>query len=265
MDSPLTDATWQGGRTSERVLCVLCPNPSPMTLDGTNTWLLAEPGSTEVVVVDPGPLHEPHLQDVLRQVEESGRRVALTLITHSHLDHAESADRFHELTGAPVRMFGRGHDDVYEGEVVRVGGLELVCVATPGHTSDSFSFVVPADNTLLTGDTILGRGTTVVAWPDGNLEQYLESLAAIEKLTAAGGVASLSPGHGPWVSDAAGLVALYRAHRADRLEHVRRSVEAGAQTAREVVEDVYRDVPRAVWPAAELSVQAQLEYLRHHG
>ena len=97
------DPSWQGGAWGERAHAVLCPNPSPMTLEGTNTWVLAEPGSEGVVVVDPGPLHEEHLQSVLRHVRERGARVALTLLTHGHADHAESADRWVELTGAPVR------------------------------------------------------------------------------------------------------------------------------------------------------------------
>jgi glyoxylase-like metal-dependent hydrolase (beta-lactamase superfamily II) len=258
------DPSWAGGLVSERAYCVLCPNPSPMTLDGTNTWVLAEPGSPDVVVVDPGPLDEGHLQTVLHHVAETGRRVAVTLLTHGHDDHAESADRFHQLTGAPVRAFGRGHDYIRAGETITVGGLEILAVETPGHTSDSFSFVLPADNTLLTGDTILGRGTTVVAWPDGNLESYLASLDRIEGLTRAGTVASLLPGHGPFVADAAATVTFYLHHRAERLDQVRQAVAQGAQTAYEVVERVYSDVPRSVWPAAELSVQAQLEYLREH-
>ncbi len=264
MNGAAADPTWAGGRAGERAECVLCPNPSPMTLDGTNTWLLAEPGSDEVVVVDPGPLDEGHLADVLGHVQRSGRRVALTLVTHGHADHAESAGRFHELTGAPVRGFGRGHDDVREGEVITVGGLEILAVPTPGHTSDSFSFLLPADNSLLTGDTVLGRGTSVVAWPDGNLEAYLESLSRIEDLTRAGTVTSLLPGHGPTVAAAADTVAFYLRHRSERLDQVREAVAGGARTAHEVVEGVYADVPRSVWPAAEQSVQAQLEYLRTH-
>src|SRR3954471_13312927 len=191
MKGAAADPGWRGGVSTERAECVLCPNPSPMTLDGTNTWLLAEPGSEEVVVVDPGPLDEGHLQHLLRRVAESGRRVALTLLTHGHDDHAESADRFHELTGAPVRAFGRGHDDVWAGETITVGGLEILAVETPGHTSDSFSFVLPADNTLLTAYTILGCGMTVVAWPDGSLDSYLSSLDRIEALPRAGDVTSL--------------------------------------------------------------------------
>jgi glyoxylase-like metal-dependent hydrolase (beta-lactamase superfamily II) len=235
-----------------------------MTLDGTNTWVLCEPGSDEVVVVDPGPLDESHLHRVADHVAETGRRVALTLLTHGHLDHAEGAGRFHELTGAPVRAFGRGHDDVRPGEAIRVGGLEVLAVHTPGHTRDSFSFVLPADTTLLTGDTVLGRGTSVVAWPDGNLEAYLDSLGRIGELTRSGAVASILPGHGPYVADAAATVTFYLRHRAERLDQVRRALAAGDRTAREVVERVYADVPRSVWPAAEQSVQAQLDYLRTH-
>lgn len=260
----IADPSWAGGDITERAHCVLCPNPGPMTLDGTNTWIVGEPGSDEVAIIDPGPLDERHLQAVLDEVAATGRRVALTLLTHGHADHAESAGRFAELTGAPVRGFGRGPDDIRPGEHVTVGGLEILCVETPGHTSDSFSFVLPADNALLTGDTVLGRGTTVVAWPDGHLEAYLESLHKIEQLTGAGTVTSILPGHGPYVPDAAATVSYYLQHRAERLEQVRASVARGARTAYEVVEDVYADVPREVWPAAELSVQAQLEYLREH-
>jgi glyoxylase-like metal-dependent hydrolase (beta-lactamase superfamily II) len=264
MKGTAVDPSWTGGAVGERAVCVLCPNPSPMTLDGTNTWVLAEPGSDEVVVVDPGPLDAAHLEAVIEHVRSSGRRIALTLLTHGHLDHAESAERFHQLTRAPVRGFGRGHDDVREGETITVGGLEILAVPTPGHTSDSFCFVLPAENTLLTGDTVLGRGTSVVAWPDGNLEAYLESLSRIESLTAAGSVTSLLPGHGPTVDDAAATVTFYLQHRAERLDQVRDAVARGARTAHDVVETVYADVPRSVWPAAEQSVQAQLEYLRTH-
>ncbi|MCW2715265.1 MAG: beta-lactamase domain protein, partial [Frankiales bacterium] len=150
---------------------VLAPNPGPMTLEGTNTWVLRAPGETECVVVDPGPLHEGHLAQVA-----SAGRVTAVLLTHGHLDHSEGARRFAELTGAPVRALDPAHrygtEGLGEGDVVASAGVELRVLATPGHTSDSLSFVVSGpDGTaaVLTGDTILGRGTTVVAHPDGVL------------------------------------------------------------------------------------------------
>lgn len=258
---PREPAAWGSGPVTARARCVLAPNPGPMTLDGTNTWVLLEPGSTEAVVVDPGPLNEAHLQAVLGAVEALGAHAALTLLTHGHPDHAAAAGRFAELTRAPVHALGPGHHDLHDGQRLVVGALEVVVVATPGHTSDSLCLLLPAENALLTGDTVLGRGTTVVAWPDGELAAYLDSLDRIERLTRSGQVLRLLPGHGPQLPDAAHVVRYYLEHRAERLEQVRAAVAAGAADPRSVVERVYADVPREVWPAAELSVQAQLTYL----
>ncbi len=275
MTAAADGAPWGSGAVTTRARCVLAPNPGPMTLDGTNTWVLLEPGSTEAVVIDPGPLDEPHLRAVLDTVEGLGAHVALTLLTHGHADHAESAGRFAELTRAPVRALRHGangqpgqhdrhgHDDLHDGQVLTVGGLEVAVVQTPGHTSDSLSFLLAADNALLTGDTILGRGTTMVAWPDGELAAYLDSLERIESLTGSGAVLRILPGHGPQLPEAAAVVRHYRQHRAERLEQVRAAVAGGASDPQAVVEAVYADVPREVWPAAELSVRAQLDYLAH--
>jgi glyoxylase-like metal-dependent hydrolase (beta-lactamase superfamily II) len=254
--------TWAGGDVTARAACVLAPNPGVMTLEGTNTWVLMEPGSAACVVVDPGPLDEPHLQRVLDVVARRGARVALTLLTHAHLDHAESAGRFAELTGAPVRAVGGAHDDLGDGDRLNVEGLDVRVVATPGHTSDSLSFLLPAENALLTGDTVLGHGTTVVAWPEGELAAYLWSLQRIQAMTGSGEVTRILPGHGPCMPDAAGVLGYYLEHRQQRLAQVRSAVAAGAADADDVVEVVYADVPREVWPAARLSVLAQLDYLR---
>jgi len=255
---------WVGGNVTDRATCVLAPNPGLMTLEGTNTWVLREPGSAQSVVVDPGPLDEPHLQRVLDAVALRGGRVALTLLTHGHADHAESAGRFAELTGAPVRAIGAGADSLGDGDQLTVDGLDLVVVATPGHTGDSLSFLLAAENALLTGDTILGRGTAMVAWPDGELAAYLWSLQRIEAMTGSREVTRLLPGHGPTVSDAAGVVRYYLDHRADRLEQVRAAVAAGGADVDVVIEMVYSEVPEQLWPAVRLSVLAQLDYLRTH-
>ncbi len=257
------------GPATARAVNVLAPNASAMTLDGTNTWIVSEPGSDLAVVVDPGPLDDVHLRAVIATAEEAGKRVALTLLTHGHPDHAGGAARFAELTRTPVRALDPalrlGDEGLAAGNVVTTGGLEMRVVATPGHTADSLCFHLPADRAVLTGDTVLGRGTTVVAHPDGRLGDYLDSLRRLRSLAVDDGVQVVLPGHGPVLEDAQGAVEYYLAHRANRLAQVETAVEDGYVSASEVVARVYADVDRSLWPAAELSVRAQLEYLREHG
>lgn len=200
--------TVASGPATARTVNILAPNPSAMTLDGTNTWIVAEPESDLAVVIDPGPLDDVHLSAVIGAVERSGRRVGLTLLTHGHPDHAEGAGRFAELTGTKVRALDAalrlGDEGLAAGDVITTGGLELRVVPTPGHTADSLSFHLPADRAVLTGDTILGRGTTVVAHPDGRLGDYLDSLRRLRSLTVDDGVHTVLPGHGPVLEDAQG-------------------------------------------------------------
>src|SRR5690606_18616577 len=156
-----------------------------MTLDGTNTWVLREPGASRSVVVDPGPSILSHLDEVASYAEQ----VAVVLLTHHHLDHSEAAKEFAERMGCAVRAHDPAHplrsEGLGDGDVVEVDGLEVHVVATPGHTADSLSFLVPGDRAVLTGDTVLGRGTTVVAHPDGELGAYLGSLDRLHALADA--------------------------------------------------------------------------------
>ena len=256
--------TWAGGSFGSRAECVLAPNPGIMTLDGTNTWVLREPGARRSVVVDPGPLDEAHLDAVAKVAGDVGA----VLLTHGHADHSEGARAFAERMGCGVRALDPQHrlggEGLGDGDVVAVDGLEIRVVGTPGHTSDSLSFHLPADAAILTGDTVLGRGTTVVAHPDGKLGAYLDSLQRLHALAAAREAQSVWPGHGPVIDDALAALDHYLAHRRDRLEQVREAVRVlGPEaSAREVVEHVYTDVDPVLWGAAELSVRAQLEYLR---
>jgi glyoxylase-like metal-dependent hydrolase (beta-lactamase superfamily II) len=243
-----------------------------MTLDGTNTWVLREPGGARSVVIDPGPSILSHLDAV---AEEAGD-VAAVLLTHHHFDHAEAAREFAERVGCGVRAldpaYTLGDEGLTSGDVVEVDGLEVHVIGTPGHTSDSLSFLVPAEGAVLTGDTVLGRGTTVVAHPDGQLGAYLDSLDRLHALAAAHEVRSIWPGHGPVIDDALPALDYYIAHRKERLEQVSAAVErlrdephpegvAADELPRRVVEIVYQDVDPVLWGAAELSVRAQLAYL----
>jgi len=261
---PAADGKAVSGMGSTRAWCVLAPNPSPMTLDGTNTWVIAEPGSSAVIVVDPGPKEEGHLRQVLDVARAGDRHVAQIVLTHGHLDHAAGAVRFAELSGAPVGALDPGlrlgTEGYGPGDVIDAAGCELRVVATPGHTADSLSLLLSADGGLLTGDTVLGRGTTVIA-RDGSLGDYLRTLDELRALVDAAGLRMLLPGHGPLLSDPAGVLDYYIAHRKERLDQVRAALAAGARTPAEVVATVYADVDKSLWPAAEQSVRAQLDYL----
>ncbi|MCW2496998.1 MBL fold metallo-hydrolase [Jatrophihabitans sp.] len=245
---------------------VLQSNPGLMTLDGTNTWLLRAPGTDRTVLVDPGQEDQTHLETVLA----AAGSVEAVLLTHGHYDHCQVAARVHELTGAPVRGVDPklciGGAAFADGEVVEAAGLRIQIWATPGHSADSASFVIAdSDGTagaVLTGDTILGRGTTVVAFPDGDLGSYLASLRRLREL----GDLTVLPGHGPVLEHAGEVAQFYLDHREQRLDQVRAAVAAlGPEaSARAVVERVYVDVDEALWDAAEVSVEAQLAYLRAH-
>jgi glyoxylase-like metal-dependent hydrolase (beta-lactamase superfamily II) len=235
-------------------------NPGPMTLDGTNTWLLRAPDASGAVVVDPGQADDEHLENLLAAVPE----IELVLVTHGHFDHSEAGAALHARTGAPVRAADAQHchggAPLRDGEVLEAAGVRIAVLTTPGHTADSLCFVVDDAAAVLTGDTILGRGTTVVAYPDGNLGAYLDSLERLRAL----GPATVLTGHGPDLPALSDVASFYLAHRAERLAQVRAALaELGPDaTARQVVERVYVDVDPVLWPAADLSVEAQLAYLR---
>ena len=203
-----------GGRSARPGTCVLAPNADMMTLDGTNTWVLRDPDSARSVVVDPGPSIATHLD----AIDAVAGDVAVVLLTHHHADHSEAAREYAERHGCGVRAldpaYRLGSEGLGEGDVVAVGGLEVHVVATPGHTADSLSFVVPQDRAVLTGDTVLGRGTTVVAHPDGQLGAYLSSLQRLHALCGEQGITTVWPGHGPVIDDALGALDFYLAHRA---------------------------------------------------
>jgi glyoxylase-like metal-dependent hydrolase (beta-lactamase superfamily II) len=195
------------------------------------------------------------------------------LLTHGHVDHSQGAREFAERHRVPVRAWderlshssppGGVPEVLSANEVVDVDGLAVRVLATPGHTSDSICLLVGHE--VMTGDTVLGRGTSLVAHPDGRLADYLESLLRLSRLCADAGVERILPGHGPVLPDPVGVVEYYLQHRVERLEQVQRAVRQGATSAREVVEIVYSDVPREVWPAAETTVMAQLAYLSERG
>ena len=264
----MTEDSQIDGSGTDRARCVLAPNPGLMTLDGTNTWLVAEPGSATTVVVDPGPDDEAHLRRVVSVAEQAGQRIAAIVLTHGHDDHSGGARALASLTGAGVRAVDATHrlgdEGLPPGAVVAASGCEIEVVATPGHTADSVSLYLRADGAVLTGDTVLGRGTTVIA-DDGNLADYLGSLDRLRELADAAPLRALLPGHGPLLADPAAVLDFYITHRAERLAEIRAALAAGDRSRAQIVARVYADVDRALWPFAEISVRAQLAYLGQAG
>lgn len=253
---------------------VLADNPSGMTLTGTNTYVLAAPDTDTVAVVDPGPAEvaDEHWRAVEKAAQ--GRRIELILITHHHHDHTGAVPVFHERSGAPVRAFRqdgcRQAGPITDGERLRVGGVDVRVLHTPGHTSDSVCFQLPDDGragSVLTGDTILGRGTTMLDHPDGTLADYLRSLDLLASL----GHARVLPAHGPALESVAHIARAYREHRQERLEQVRSLLGARPEqdrdrvTVEELADQVYPGLEGAVRRVSVQTLAAHLAYLRGAG
>ena len=256
-------------RLSDSVTRVVAPNPSHMTLDGTNTYVVGTPGSGALFVIDPGPPDAEHLGRVQAALASSDAECAGILVTHHHLDHSEAAMAWGALLGATVwastpEVAGPEGQLLNSGDPISAGGFSIETIPTPGHTSDHVSFRLP-DASVLCGDHILGRGTSVVAWPEGDLTAYLESLRRVRDL----GPSVLYPGHGPHLGENPGAVVdYYLAHRAWREQAILDALEHDpglSQTPGRLVEMIYADVDPRLWPAAELSTRACLVKLNGEG
>jgi glyoxylase-like metal-dependent hydrolase (beta-lactamase superfamily II) len=238
-----------------RIVRVLAPNPSVYTLEGTNTWIV---GIDPAVVIDPGPDIASHLEDVARV---SGR-VGAILLTHHHEDHATGAAAFAETTGAPVVSFaGEAAAHLRDEQKLTFGDLTLIAFHVPGHTTDSAAFVEPESRALFTGDTVLGRGTSFIDPPEGDVAAYLRSLRRLRELDAA----VIYPGHGPAVFHVSDKLDEYLHHRVERERQVLSALGEEQRTGEELVPSIYADYPQEAWPLAARSVLAHLLKLETEG
>jgi glyoxylase-like metal-dependent hydrolase (beta-lactamase superfamily II) len=237
---------------------VIAPNPSPFTGPGTNTWIVGE--APAVVVIDPGPDDESHLAAIEKAL--GGVAVGAILVTHSHADHlplAEPLARRHQA--ARVARY----PELADGDLVRVGPLTLQALYTPGHAPDHLAFWLPDDRVLFTGDLILGRGSSMVTYPEGDVAAYLRSLERMAELQPR----LLFPGHWDPVEDAAGKIAEYRRHRLEREAQVAAELGRGPGTARELTERIYAaelaGQPEQLMRGAEMTLRAHLRKLVDEG
>ena len=236
-----------------RVRRVLAPNPGPFTLEGTNTWVL---GDAPAVVIDPGPDDASHVDAVAREAGE----VAAILLTHRHEDHAPAAARLAARTGAPVYAHRPEASERPLADGAVIEGVRAV--HTPGHTSDHLCFLLEEDGVLFTGDTVLGKGTSVVDPPDGDMAAYVRSLRRLRELEPR----TIYPGHGPPVLTPIGRLEYYLSHRAEREAQILRALGDGKRTPDEMVPGIYgSEVSPELFPAAARSVLAHLLKLEREG
>lgn len=251
------------GPATERATLVLAPNAGPMTYDGTNTWLLREPGSSQAALVDPGPEDERHFATIGEALARERLTITHVLVTHRHPDHASGAHAFADQVDAPVLAY---HDELADevirgGEVLMVGGLRIEVVATPGHSGDSLSFHLPADHATLTGDTLVGRTTPAIFHPDGRVRDLLESLTMLRATLPERGRPVFLPGHGPVIADPAAVVGVALETRLRRLEQIRAAVESGDDTAERLASRFYGDQDPRIRFAVLANLRAHLAYL----
>ena len=245
---------------------VLAPNPSGMALDGTNTYVVGDPAGGQAVLVDPGPDDPAHLAAVEQVLDARGVRCVAVLVTHHHGDHAEAALPWGERFGAQVAaadpaVAGPRGRVLEPGERLALAGTTIGVVPTPGHTSDHLAFRLES-GAVLVGDHVLGRGTSVVTHPEGDVVAYLESLRRVHDL----GPSALYCGHGPELTeDPSAVLDYYLAHRAYREHQIVTALDDGSRTVEEIVALIYAEVPRQLWSAAAQSTRATLAKLEAEG
>lgn len=245
---------------------ILAPNPSGMTLDGTNTYLVGAPGSGQAVLVDPGPDDSAHLDRVTSALADRQARCRAILVTHHHWDHAEAALPWAGHFDVPVAaadpsVAGPAGRVLQPGEHLQLAGTTIEVVPTPGHCADHLAFRIES-GAVLVGDHVLGRGTSVVTHPEGDLVDYLDSLRRVYDL----GPSALYPGHGPELTDdPTAVLDFYLAHRRFREQQILILLSGAAQPISALVKIIYAAVPPSLWSAAEQSTRAALAKLEAQG
>jgi glyoxylase-like metal-dependent hydrolase (beta-lactamase superfamily II) len=236
-----------------QVTRVVAPNPGPYTGPGTNTWILD--AGPVVVVIDPGPDEDSHLAGLERRLQ--GKTVGVVLVTHAHPDHLPLAERFARPHGATVRRY----PELGDGDVVRAGNLNVTALHTPGHSADHLCFLLADDRAIFTGDLILGQGSSMVTFPEGDVAAYLRSLDRLAGLEPR----ILFPGHWDPVTDAMAKIDEYRRHRLEREAQILAEVRRGGGTAPELTRRVYGDLGNKLMVAAEMTLRAHLKKLVDDG
>jgi glyoxylase-like metal-dependent hydrolase (beta-lactamase superfamily II) len=242
---------------------IVAPNPGMMTGPGTNTYLV---GIDEIVVIDPGPADDSHLDAIAGC---GGDRIRWIVCTHTHPDHSPGAAGLKQRTGAEVLAFdsrdGLEVDGrLGDGDTVEATEFTLRAVHTPGHASNHLCYLLEGERLLFSGDHIMDGSTVVISPPDGDMADYLRSLDRLTTLRPP--LRAIAPGHGHLITDPKARIAEYIEHRTAREDQVLRGLtERGSATVAELVAEIYVGVPEALHPMAARSVWAHLRKLADEG
>ena len=257
---------WAGGATSELTECVLAPNPSAWTLDGTNTWIVGE-ASGSCIIVDPGPLSGGHDAAIGDALERRNNRATAVVLTHSHIDHAEGAHELARYLGVPLHTWDatrldEGAGDVRtlrDNDVLEVNGADVRVFRRP--VTRPTACVLWREHPSSPATPFLGEARRWWHTPTG--DSRITSRVCRRSLDECREheIATLLPGHGPPLDDPDGVVEAYLQHRHERLDEISAVMKAGASTVEEIVDRVYADIPVEVRPAAIATVRAQTEFL----
>ncbi|MBV8639655.1 MAG: MBL fold metallo-hydrolase [Candidatus Eremiobacteraeota bacterium] len=249
-----------------RIANVRAPNPSAMTLTGTNSYVI-DIGNGEALVVDPGPLDLRHVDALIDNARSRGLTITAIALTHGHPDHAPAAAVLAQRTSAPVYV--HPHSEVPHDRHLpldadwTIGGTTFRVIDAPGHTFEHVIFYEPEEAALFTGDVILGEGTVVIAPPGGAMRPYMNTLARLrDEFPQA---RRIYGGHGPLVDRAQDKIAEYIAHREMRQNELLEALREGPQTIPELVQRIYGDTRRILWPAAARQMLAYLMPLTQEG
>jgi len=245
---------------SEHIACIRANNPSPMTLDGTNSYVIS--GKATAWLIDVGPDDPAHLAALAGYMQERTLALEAIMLTHTHGDHIEGLDAFRRIMPAPVWAYRDGYDRrLHAGETLMLEGQRVGVIHTPGHAGDCLCFFHAPDAVLIAGDTILGIGTSVIAPPEGDVSAYLDSLERLKAFPAR----TIAPGHGPMIADPAAKLTEYIEHRLMRERQIMAQLSRGPKTIGAMVAEIYKDVNPILHSAAAWSVRAHLKRLEKLG
>lgn len=251
---------------TSRVVLVRAPNPSAMTLSGTNSYLI-DCGNGQAVCIDPGPPLTRHVDALLKRASEMQCDIALIALTHTHPDHAPAAPILAQRTGAPVAAHAQSEfphsRNLHDGDVLQIGDATLRVMESPGHTFDHLVYYEERERALFTGDTVLGEGYVVIAPPNGAMRQYQQTLQRM--LDEFADAATIFGGHGDPVRDPQTKLREYIAHRTSRQQEILTTLANGPLTIPDLVRTIYRDTNPILWPAAARQLLAYLIAFEQEG